>query len=81
MWHLPEGSKSEARLAEIEKHCDEHGIWLIRMWDPSRPEACEILLDPVRKVTLQIIVEEFLESRLSIDQRKSLSRAVHGDWG
>jgi hypothetical protein len=78
VWHLPEGSKAEARLAEIEKQCDEHGIGLIRMRHPSNIEACEILLDPVRKMTLAIVVEGFLESRLSPDQRKILSRGLHG---
>ncbi|MGH6793745.1 MAG: hypothetical protein ACREDH_00710, partial [Methylocella sp.] len=39
VWHLPEGSKSEARLAEIEDHCGEHGIGLIRMRDPSVKEG------------------------------------------
>jgi hypothetical protein len=31
VWHLPTNSKAEARLAEIEKQCEEHGIGLIRM--------------------------------------------------
>jgi len=79
VWHLPEGSRAEARLAEIEKHCDEHGIGLIRMRDPSSAEACEIILDPVRKATLPIAVEGFLESRLSLDQQNTLSLGVHGD--
>ena len=25
VWHLPSTSKAEAKLAEIEKHCEEHG--------------------------------------------------------
>lgn len=79
VWHLPEGSKAEARLADIQKHCDEHGIGLIRMRDPSRPETSEILLDPVRKPTPPIVVEGFLESRLSAEQRNTLSRLVHGE--
>jgi hypothetical protein len=79
VWHLPEGSKAEARLADIEKHCDEHGIGLIRMRDPTRAETCEILLDPVRKPTPPMVVEGFLESRLSADQRNTLSRLVHGE--
>jgi hypothetical protein len=78
VWHLPEGSKAEARLAEIAKHCDEHGIGLIRMREPSRPEGCEILVDPVRKLTLPMAVEGFLESRLSEDQRATLTRTVLG---
>jgi hypothetical protein len=79
VWHLPDGSKAEARLAEIAKHCDEHGIGLIRMREPTRFESCEILLDPVRKATLPIAVEGFLESRLSQEQRTKLARAVRGD--
>jgi hypothetical protein len=79
VWHLPEGSKAEARLAEIEEHCDAHGIGLIRMLNPDRPDGCEILLDPVRKSTLPMIVEGFLESRLTSVQRDQLSKAVTGD--
>ena len=79
VWHLPEGSKAEARLAEIAKHCDEHGIGLIRMRKPAHAESCEILVDPIRKTTSPIAIEGFLESRLLPDQRTSLARVVRGD--
>jgi hypothetical protein len=79
VWHLPDGSRAEARLAEIERHCDEHGIGLIRMREPTRPEGWEILLDPVRKTTLPVAVEGFLETRLSQEQRTKVSRLVRGD--
>ncbi len=79
VWHLPEGSKAETRLAEITKHCDEHGIGLIRMREPTRVEDCEILVDPVRKSTLPVAVEGFLESRLSHEHRTELSRALRGE--
>jgi hypothetical protein len=78
VWHLPEGSKSEARLAEIEDHCSEHGIGLIRMRDPTTKEGCEILVDPVRKSTLTLTIEGFLETRLSAEQKNILARAVRG---
>jgi hypothetical protein len=78
VWHLPDGSKAEARLAEIEKHCEEHGVGLIRMREPSKPDKYEILLDPKRKRTLPSAVEGFLESRLTGGQRKDLSKAVNG---
>ena len=78
VWHLPEGSKSETRLAEIEDHCGEHGIGLIRMRDPSAKAGCEILIDPVRKSTLSMAIEGFLEARLSTGQKDSLARVVRG---
>lgn len=78
VWHLPEGSRSEARLAEIEDHCGEHGIGLIRMRDPSVKEGCEILVDPVRKSTLTMTIEGFLETRLSDKQKNVLACAVRG---
>jgi hypothetical protein len=78
VWHLPEGSKAEARLAEITKHCDEHGIGLIRMRDPKSPESCEILVDPVRKTTSPIAIEGFLESRLSHEQQTRLASTITG---
>jgi len=78
VWHLPEGSKAETRLAEIEDHCGEHGIGLIRMRDPSARAGCEILIDPVRKSTLSMAIEGFLEARLSVHQKDSLARVVRG---
>jgi hypothetical protein len=78
VWHLPERSKSEARLAEIEDHCAGHGIGLIRKRDPSAKEGCEILADPVRKPTLTMTIEGFLETRLSDEQKSILARAVNG---
>jgi hypothetical protein len=78
VWHLPTNSKAEARLAEIEKQCEEHGIGLIRMRDPGRSESCEILLDPVRKQTLPLTVDGFLESRLSKEQCEELMRRSGG---
>jgi hypothetical protein len=78
VWHLPENSESEARLAEIAQQCEQHGIGLIRMYDPEDAEACEILVDPVRKTTLPAIVDGFLERRLSEEQRKTIARAING---
>jgi hypothetical protein len=78
VWHLPEGSKEEARLAEISKHCDEHGIGLIRMREPERAESYEILVDPERKETPPIAIESFLESRLLPEQRAGLVRVING---
>jgi hypothetical protein len=78
VWHLPEGCKAEARIAEITKHCAEHGIGLIRMRDPKRLESFEILVDPVRKTTSAMVIEGFLESRLSHEQRTKLARTVTG---
>ena len=78
VWHLPERSKSETRLAEIEDHCGEHGIGLIRIRDPSAKAGCEILIDPVRKSALPMAIEGFLEARLSVQQKDSLARVVRG---
>ena len=51
VWHLPENSRAEARLAEIEQQCETAR----RRPDPDvRPdngEDCEIMLDPERKTT------------------------------
>ncbi|MEI7804204.1 MAG: hypothetical protein WCI56_02635 [Hyphomicrobiales bacterium] len=76
VWHLPDQSKAETRLDEIEKQCEEHGIGLIRMRDPNDPNACEILLDPVRKATLAATVDDFLELRLTDAQRKDIQHAM-----
>lgn len=78
VWHLPRESRAEARLAEVESHCEEHGVGLIRMFDPNDPHAFEILLDPVRKPTRPLAVDGFLDSRLDAAQQSALIRAVHG---
>jgi hypothetical protein len=78
VWHLPEGSKAEAKLAEIEQQCDQHGVGLIRMRDPKRPESCEILLDPERKPTLPATVDGFLEARLTDKHRQDILCAITG---
>lgn len=78
VWHLPQGSRAEARLAEIEEQCEEHGIGLILMRDPSQPDGCEIIADPVRKRTLPVSIEGFLEARLTSEQKSSLAAVVRG---
>ncbi|ARP98329.1 hypothetical protein [Pseudorhodoplanes sinuspersici] len=81
VWHLPQNSRCEARLPEIEKQCDQHGIGLIRMRDPHDHVSYEILLDPVRKTTPPAIVDGLLESRLSAAHRERLLRVVNGGPG
>jgi hypothetical protein len=78
VWHLPKNSKAEARLADIEQQCDEHGIGLIRIFEPSHPDESEILLDPIRKQTLAAAVDGFLESRLTAEHCEHLRRARRG---
>ena len=81
VWHLPIGSKSESMLDDITSHCEEHGVGLIRLKDPKRPteeDGCEVLVDPRRKPTLGSVVDGFLESRLSREQKERLMRAVRG---
>jgi hypothetical protein len=58
---------------------------LRRAWDRLDPHArsfrqagCEILIDPVRKSTLPMAIEGFLEARLSAAQKDSLARVVRG---
>lgn len=74
VWHLPDGSKAEPLLDDITSHCGEHGVGLIRMRDPTKAgdDGCEILVDPKRKPTLPAIIDGFLESRLSKQQKEML---------
>lgn len=78
VWHLPEKSKVETRLSEIEAHCEQHGIGLIRIRDPMDPTGYEIRVDPIRKPTLPAATEAFLDLRLSEDQKQRLARVVRG---
>ncbi len=78
VWHLPEGCKGEAMLDDIINHCEEHGIGFIRMREPRRSAGggCEVLVDPRRKPTLSAVVDGFLESRLSPEQKTMLREAI-----
>lgn len=80
VWHLPEGSKAEPMLDDITTHCEEHGIGLIRMRDPLRAgeDGCEILVDPRRKPTLSGVIDGFLESRLSAQQKETMLCVIRG---
>jgi hypothetical protein len=78
IWHLPEKSKAEARLSEIDDHCKNHGIGLIRIREPLDPAGYEIIRDPVRKNTAPAATEGFLDLRLSDDQKQRLARVVRG---
>lgn len=79
VWHLPVGSKAEAKLTEITEQCEMHGIGLILIRVPEQPESWEIVLDPSRKATPPEAVEGFLQTRLSSTERAQLRRIVFGE--
>lgn len=76
VWHLPDGSPAEARLAEIESQCILHGIGLILMRDPNQPEACDVRIEPTRRATLAMDIDGFLGSRLSVEHQRELLKAL-----
>jgi hypothetical protein len=78
VWHLPARSSAEARLQEITEQCDEHGIGLIRVYDPDDIENYEIVLDPLRKATPPSVVDGFLDLRLDGTQRGAIKRVING---
>lgn len=78
-WHLPHGSKAEAKLPEISQQCEAHGIGLILIRNPDDLESWEIQLDPQIKNTNAATVDAFLLSRLRTEQVNQLRRAVFGE--
>jgi hypothetical protein len=78
VWHLPRNSRAESRLPDIERQCDEHGIGLILMREPDKPESYEIALDPVRKATRPAEIDGFLETRLNDADRRKLLDLLNG---
>lgn len=78
VWHVPEGSKVEADLAEVEAHCGKHGIGLIRMRDPDDEASYEILVDPERMATRDAALDGFLDDRLMPEHRLSFVDAMTG---
>lgn len=73
VWHLPKDSDAAARLPEITAQCSQHGVGLIRVFDPRSDDQFETILDPIRKPTLSAAVDSFLEQRL-IDSEQQLFR-------
>lgn len=78
VWHLPHDSNAAARLPEITAQCGQHGVGLIRVYDPRRDEDFETILDPVRKPTLPAAVDGFLEQRLVDSEQQLLRDALDG---
>lgn len=79
VWHVPFGSKVEAKLPEIETHCDKHGIGLIVIRDPNDIESWETFLDAAPKKTNAATIDAFLMSRLPPVHREKIARAVSGE--
>lgn len=79
VWHVPERSKAEARLPEIEQQCEIHGIGLIIIRSPDDYKIWEIRLDPEQKNTAPATVDAFLLSRFSGARRAELTKAIVGE--
>jgi hypothetical protein len=76
VWHVPDRSRAEARLPEIEQHCEVHGIGLIVIREPNDYETWEVRLDPEQKSTTPATIDAFLLSRFSDRQRAELAKAI-----
>ncbi|MEP9351274.1 hypothetical protein [Xanthobacter sp. KR7-225] len=79
VWHLPLDSRARARLPEVEAQCDEHGIGLILATQADGRGGFEVRLEPQRKSTSPKVVDGFLESRLTFENRALLARALGRD--
>ena len=79
VWHLPLESRARARLPEVEAQCDEHGIGLILATQADGYGGFEVRLEPQRKSTSPKVVDGFLESRLTPENRAALARALGRD--
>jgi hypothetical protein len=78
VWHLPEGSPHETRLAEIADQCRRHGIGLILIRDPDQVETWSIEADAERKNTPPGDVDAFLVARLSEEERTEIRQKLVG---
>lgn len=79
VWHLPTGSRYEARLSEVTEGCEQHGIGLILIRDPLDTDSWAMRLQPLRKPTTPAEIDGFLSSRLTADQKQNLRTALIGD--
>lgn len=81
VWHLPVGSRLEARLDEIEQQCVRHGVGLILMRDPKLSSACEVRVEPRRQQTSVLDVDGFLASRLTAENQSVLRESLRKGSG
>ena len=78
VWHLPEGSSHETRLAGVVEQCRLHGIGLILIRDPEALETWSIEVDPVRCVTAPTDIDGFLAARLTKADCTEIKLALTG---
>ena len=78
VWHLPSGSRFEARLGQVQDYCAHQGVGLIVIRDPGNLASFEILVDPERKPTPAAAVEAFLEERMPRADLDSIEAFVQG---
>lgn len=76
VWHLPENSKAEAILGQVEDLCDRHGIGLIIFRDPLVLDSFEIRKAAERQITASSEVDGFLVSRLKPEKQNFLSSVL-----
>jgi hypothetical protein len=76
VWHLPENSRAQALLGQIEDLCDRHGIGLIIFRDPLALDSFEIRKTAERQSTAASEIDGFLASRLTPDRQTLLSNAL-----
>jgi hypothetical protein len=79
VWHLPEGSSQEAKLANVADQCRLHGIGLILIRDPDLVETWSIEVDPERQPTSLAQIDEFLAARLSDTDCAEIRQRLCGD--
>ena len=78
VWHLPEGSPHETRLASIAEQCRRHGIGLILIRDPDLVETWVVEVDAARQSTADSDIDGFLAARLSEALRSEIRQRLVG---
>jgi len=78
VWHLPEGSSQEVRLAGIVEQCRLHGVGLILIRDPDVVETWAIEVEPVRHATTPADIDSFLARRLTVADCNEIKYALVG---
>ena len=78
VWHLPDGSPHEARLAGIIEQCRLHGVGLILIRDPDVVETWSIEVEPTRHATAPADIDSYLAARMTEADCTEIKRALAG---
>jgi hypothetical protein len=69
VWELPHWDDKDARCRDIRDRCARHGVGLIVFSDSANVDTFTVKVDAQRHQPAGDAVDEFIESRMPVEQR------------